>query len=157
MKTHLIRASQENLVVAQKAWHFITKLAKSINSHKEISYENYASKSMNSHKEVSQRPKKHENPVRKSHTKNVQHKAWSSITVKQEKEAEFIHRQRKKRRRKNPYQNTVAGKEGKLKLHAQPTTRAPPPNIFPKKPPNSISTMLKQMCLGKRQKGMNSH
>ncbi len=43
------------------------------------------------------------NQIRKSHTKNVHHK-WSRIRVRPEKEAEFIHRQPKKRRRKNPDQ-----------------------------------------------------
>jgi hypothetical protein len=79
---------------------------------------------MKSYKEILQRPiKKHENPARKSYAQNVQHKARSNIRVRQEKEAEFIHSQRKKkRRRKNPDQNTVTGKEDKLKLHAQPTS-----------------------------------
>jgi hypothetical protein len=79
-------------------------------------------KSIKSHKEIPQRHKKHENHVRKSHAKNEQHKAWSRIKVaRPEKETEFIHSQRKTRRRKNPDQNTVTGKEGKLKLYAQPT------------------------------------
>jgi hypothetical protein len=38
-------------------------------SHKEYSYENYEAKSAKSHHEISLRPKKHENPVTKSHTK----------------------------------------------------------------------------------------
>jgi hypothetical protein len=43
----------------QKAWNLISKLcSKSMNSQKEISYENYASKSIKSHKEIPQRPQK---------------------------------------------------------------------------------------------------
>jgi hypothetical protein len=48
-------------------------------------------KSMNSHQQISQRPhKNHENPARKAHTTNMQHKAWHRTRVRQEKEAEFI-------------------------------------------------------------------
>ncbi len=48
-------------------------------------------KSINSHNQISQRPhKNHENPARKSHTTNMQHKPWHRTRVRQEKEAEFI-------------------------------------------------------------------
>ncbi len=60
---------------------------------------------------------KAQNLMRKSHTKNVQ------------QEAEFIHRRRKKKGRKNSDPNTVAGNEDTLKLHAQPTTLAPSQQI----------------------------
>ncbi len=40
-----------------------------------------------------------------------------------------------------PIRNTVAGKEGKLKLHAQPTTRALSQHIFPIKPPPPFSEL----------------
>ena len=46
---------------------------------------------MNSHNQISQRPhKNHENPARKSHTTNMQHKPWHRARVRQQKEAEFI-------------------------------------------------------------------
>ncbi len=140
-----------------------------MNSHEEIVHKKYAPKSMKSHKEISQPPKRKshkENPVRKCHAKIVQHKAWSRIRARQEKEAEFIHSQRKKKRRKNPDQNTVAGKEGKLTLHAKPTTISPSQQYYLSSPPhpqflaNSLShpsTILKQPCLGKGPTAMKSH
>jgi hypothetical protein len=48
--------------------------------------------------------------IRKTH-KEVSQK------IRQENEVEFIHRQFKKRRRKNPDQNAVASKEDKPHLH----------------------------------------
>ncbi len=48
--------------------------------------------------------KKHENPVRKSHMRNVQLKAWSRIRVRQNKEADCMHSRQKKKRRENPDQ-----------------------------------------------------
>ena len=48
----------------------------------------------------------------KFHTKNVSSaKALGRIRVRPEKVAEFIHRLRKKRRQKNPDQNTVTSKK----------------------------------------------
>ncbi len=67
----------------------------------------------------------------------MQQKAWSRIRVKQEKEAEFIHSQSKKRRRTN--QNGVASKEGKLNfLHDQ--LFSPLLNIFPITPPPLLTS-----------------
>jgi hypothetical protein len=62
-------------------------VAKNMNSHKEISYKKYAPKSMRSDKEK----------------KNEQHKASSRRRTRQEKDADFTHRQR-------------AGKEGGITL-----------------------------------------
>ncbi len=63
-------------------------------------------------------------------------------------EADFIHSQRKKRRRKNPDHNTVAGNEGKLKLHAQPTTLAPSQYIPHQPPPPPLfSPELNISCI----------
>ncbi len=53
-------------------------------------------------------------PLENLKKNNVQH---SRKRVKQDKdEADFFHSQSQKRRRKNPEQNAVAGKESKLKL-----------------------------------------
>ncbi len=92
-------------------------------------------------------------------------------------EPESFHRQREQQRRKNPDPNTVARKDGKLKLHAQQTSLAPSKHIPHQLPPtrsheltllcmplhhllapnSKPPTILKQPCLGKGPKGMKSH
>jgi hypothetical protein len=57
---------------------------------------------------------------------STKHEVALGVGLGQKKEAEFIHSQSKKKRRKNHDQKTVTGKESKLKLHAQPATLAPP-------------------------------
>ena len=73
-------------------------------------------------------------PLENFKKNNVQHKACSRKRVKQDKdEADFFHSQSQKRRRKNPEQNAVAGKESKLKLmHNQ--LLSPLLNIFSTNP-----------------------
>ncbi len=142
MKTHTKISG--NPIRGQKARNLISKSRngpKRMTSHKQIMYHKAWTLMWNSHTKMmhpkasdlirksNNGPQKHDNHVRKSHTTNVQHKASSRIRVRQKKEAEFIHSQRKKWRQKNPDHTTVTRNEDKLKLHAQPTTLAPSQHI----------------------------
>jgi hypothetical protein len=108
---------------------------------------------MKSHMEISQRPEKSMKIPLGNHTKNVQRKASNRIR-RPEEEAEFIHRQRKKRRRKSPDQYTVAGQEGKLRLmHNQ--LLSPLLDIFPIN--NTSSPFSHENSLGNLMKSLEAH
>jgi hypothetical protein len=136
--------------------------------HDELSHGNLIRKLWSKKREISSgnlitAHKKHENPVRKSHTKNVHHK-WSRIRVRPEKEADFVHRQPKKRRRKNPDQKIPwpAKKANSNFMHNQLLSSllnifsitSPPSHLFATNP--KPPTIWKQSCLGQGPKGMKS-
>jgi hypothetical protein len=76
-------------------------------------------KNIKSHKEISQQPtKSSQNPARKSH-----YEKSAPARIRKKKQTSFTVNARKKRR-SALITNTVAGNEGNLKLHAQPTTLA---------------------------------
>jgi hypothetical protein len=77
MKSHKIIMQLKRTKYQQKILQRQKTLNRLRNSHKKT----VQLKSMKPHEDVSQRPKNvHENPVRKSHSENMQHNPWSQTT-----------------------------------------------------------------------------
>jgi len=86
----------------------------------EFSYVNYADKKHQiSQGNLTTAHEKQENPARKSH-----YEKSAPARIRKKRQTSFTVNARKKGR-SALIKNTVAGNEGNLKLHAQPTTLAP--------------------------------